>query len=189
MDELELSDIEGVERYCTYLIGRYPRLHVLINNAAQTLTRPPGWRGRMDKVDAQALSALQSQRDIDIDGLQRVLLSPWNQTQILGRQLLDTSSNPHLLPNPGQAGEVEGEVLTAMPEADPVMSVAKPVVSGETGTGIIGSLDESGQPLDKSGMNSWSRRLAQVLPPLIGCSQPSEPINNFINKPSHAISH
>ena len=37
VDELELSDIEGVERYCAYLIGRYPRLHVLINNAAQVV--------------------------------------------------------------------------------------------------------------------------------------------------------
>ena len=38
---------------------RYDRLHVLINNAAQTLTRPAGWRGRMDDVDAHAAQALK----------------------------------------------------------------------------------------------------------------------------------
>ena len=130
----------------------------------QTLTRPPGWRGRMDKVDGQALASLQSQRDVDIDGLQQVLMSPWNQTQTLGRQLIKEAvdpvskphdnSSPNHNPNPGCA--------------DPVISVADPVVvavDGRSGTGVsIGSLDESGQPLDKSGMNSWSRRLAQVLP-------------------------
>jgi hypothetical protein len=172
VDELELSDIEGVERYCTYLIGRYPRLHVLINNAAQTITRPPGWRGRMDKVDALALSALQSQRDVDIEGLQRVLMSPWNQTQTLGRQLLkettvSSTSNAHLStnPNPELTGGAEG---VTMPEVDPSeVSVTDPsVASGMSGTGTIielGSLDESGQPLDKSGTNSWSLRLSQVL--------------------------
>ena len=168
VDELELSDIEGVERYCTYLIGRYPRLHVLINNAAQTLTRPVGWRGRMDKVDSQALSALQTQPDLDLDGLQRVLMSPWNQTQTLGRQLLQGTVHPHInnLPNPNTRKEEDGtagEVSTAMPGGDPVMSDTDPISSGKSGTGIIGSLDESGQPLDKSGINSWSRRLAQVL--------------------------
>ena len=179
MDELELSDIEGVERYCTYLIGRYPRLHVLVNNAAQTLTRPAGWRGRMDKVDAQALSALQSQRDHDVDDLQRVLMSPWNQTQTLGRQLLKGTgepaahNDPH--PNPGKEDGAAGlgEVSMAMPTVVPVISVTDPVVSGMTESGIIGSLDESGQPLDKSGMNSWSRRLAQVLPRVIGGWQPA----------------
>ena len=119
----------------------------------------------MDKVDGQALVSLQSQRDVDIDGLQQVLMSPWNQTQTLGRQLIkeavDPVSNPHHNPSPNPSPNPNPGF------ADPVISVADPVVAVDekTGTGVtIGSLDESGQPLDKSGMNSWSRRLAQVLP-------------------------
>ena len=58
MDELELSDIKNVERYCAYLRNLYPRIHILINNAAQTITRPTGWLNRMDTVNKNAYQML-----------------------------------------------------------------------------------------------------------------------------------
>jgi hypothetical protein len=54
IDELELSDIKNVERYCEYLSNKYDRIHILINNAAQTITRPTGWLNKMDTVNKNA---------------------------------------------------------------------------------------------------------------------------------------
>ena len=50
---LELSDIRTVEAFCAGLLRRFPRIHCLINNAAQTLTRPAGWYARMDALEAE----------------------------------------------------------------------------------------------------------------------------------------
>lgn len=42
-----------VERFCDALAERFDRIDVLVNNAAQTLTRAPGWFDRMDRIEAQ----------------------------------------------------------------------------------------------------------------------------------------
>lgn len=63
VDELELSDIKNVERYCEYLRNLYPRIHILINNAAQTITRPTGWLNRMDTVNKNACQMLTCGED------------------------------------------------------------------------------------------------------------------------------
>ena len=55
---LELSDIRTVEAFCDGLLKRFPRIHCLINNAAQTLTRPQGWQLRMAQMEAAAQRAL-----------------------------------------------------------------------------------------------------------------------------------
>ena len=63
VDELELSDIKNVEKYCEYLKNLYPRIHILINNAAQTITRPTGWLNRMDTVNKTAYQMLTCGED------------------------------------------------------------------------------------------------------------------------------
>jgi len=55
---LELSDVGLVERFCDELCARFGRIHVLINNAAQTLTRAAGWFARMDAMEEAAAAAL-----------------------------------------------------------------------------------------------------------------------------------
>lgn len=42
---LELADVRAVESFCEQMLRRFPRIHVLVNNAAQTLTRAAGWWG------------------------------------------------------------------------------------------------------------------------------------------------
>lgn len=85
------------------------RLHVLINNAAQTITRPVGWVRKMAGLEEEALG----------------LLSYGAAT------LLSDALPPLTCSSPGE----------------PVSRVY---------------LDESGQPLDLAGVNSWSRRLCEV---------------------------
>lgn len=43
---LELCDLSAVEAFCAMLVETLPKLDILINNAAQTLTRPAGWTDR-----------------------------------------------------------------------------------------------------------------------------------------------
>ncbi len=40
---LDLRHIPSVEIFCSHIIDQYPRLDILINNAAQTVRRPPGF--------------------------------------------------------------------------------------------------------------------------------------------------
>lgn len=39
IEKLELTDIMSVEIFCKNLCKTYKRIHILINNAAQTITR------------------------------------------------------------------------------------------------------------------------------------------------------
>jgi len=55
---VELSNMRLVERFCDQMIARFPRIHVLINNAAQTITRPEGWYYRMLQLENTADASL-----------------------------------------------------------------------------------------------------------------------------------
>lgn len=71
VDELELSDIKTVEKYCEYLKTKYRRIHILINNAAQTITRPDGWVGKMNNVNHRSY--------LHLSGYEESLNSEWNE--------------------------------------------------------------------------------------------------------------
>lgn len=58
---LSASDVRQVEAFAAALRERFSRLHILINNAAQTLTREPGWFLRMDRLESAAAAALPAE--------------------------------------------------------------------------------------------------------------------------------
>ena len=74
IDELELSDIKNVERYCEYLSNKFSRIHILINNTGG----PPGGPGMGPGGPANM---------VPIDGLDRYLGRNRPQQAILGRWL------------------------------------------------------------------------------------------------------
>ena len=51
---LDLCDLGVTERFCDALHARFARIDVLINNAAQTLTRAPEWFEAMDRLEEGA---------------------------------------------------------------------------------------------------------------------------------------
>ena len=55
---MELADVRAVEAFAAAVARRFQRVHALINNAAQTLTRPQGWQLRMAQMEAAAQYAL-----------------------------------------------------------------------------------------------------------------------------------
>eukprot|EP00930_Biecheleria_cincta_P070895 TRINITY_DN58473_c0_g1_i1.p1 TRINITY_DN58473_c0_g1~~TRINITY_DN58473_c0_g1_i1.p1 ORF type:complete len:564 (-),score=94.61 TRINITY_DN58473_c0_g1_i1:218-1909(-) len=134
---LELSDMRLVERWCDQLAMRFPRIHVLINNAAQTLTRRDGWEVRMANLEYSATTALPA----IAQGLLRrpaQLAAPPES-----RSLTDAAGNSAVVPAPAPSCDetVWLEAVQDFPE---------------------GQLDESRQPLDLSPVNSWSRGLGEI---------------------------
>ena len=97
---------------------------MLINNAAQTITRPNNWFVKMKQMEAESLP----------------LLKYAALSLITNGDLEDTDSS--------KVTEIAHDRGIRVGDTD---SKRRAVV-----------LDESGQPLDLSGVNSWSRRLVDV---------------------------
>ncbi len=55
---LDLRHIPSVELFCDHVQLTYPRLDILINNAAQTVRRPPGFYAHLMATEQQDLSSL-----------------------------------------------------------------------------------------------------------------------------------
>jgi len=132
----ELCDMRLVERFCEQLVKRFPRIHVLINNAAQTLTRQEGWNARMAELECSAADSLPSQC--------KALLRPPTHLEVI-REASDAIC------------QVSPSEMVPLPHANVMWQEA-----GQLMDFPEGKLDESRQPLDLSAQNSWSRRLGDV---------------------------
>ncbi|HCY88264.1 MAG TPA: oxidoreductase, partial [Desulfobacteraceae bacterium] len=84
---LDLRHTPSVELFCDYIENTYQRLDILINNAAQTVRRPPGFYAHLmaDETKAvgdlpQKAQALLGQHDSCVSQLE------YGQTQDLGRE-------------------------------------------------------------------------------------------------------
>jgi len=55
---LDLRHTPSVELFCSYVLTRYPRLDVIINNAAQTVRRPPGFYAHLLDNERTAFTGL-----------------------------------------------------------------------------------------------------------------------------------
>ena len=58
IETLELTNIMAVEEFCQGLHKRFKRIHILINNAAQTITRPKDWIDKMNFIETETLPLL-----------------------------------------------------------------------------------------------------------------------------------
>ena len=180
---LELANVRQVEAFCAELVGRFPRIHYLVNNAAQTLTRDAGWFVRMDRLEADATEALPSAG--------RALLA--SSTALLGGSILDggrfiaaggggdgDGGGGGAAAHGGGAGNGDAVpvVATRSPSAAAAAAATAPSTTSVIATSArtqlsaaeeavfpAGKLDETRQPLDLSAENSWSRRLGEVSTP------------------------
>lgn len=175
---LELADVRQVEAFCGALVRRHPRIHILINNAAQTLTREAGWFVRMESLECKAAAALPP-AGRSLLSASRGLLGPPTAAAAAGEAaLLEAEGvDESAVAAAGAAFSAAAAAAgAAAPPQEPEQSTAL-VVSGGGGGGAVGAaqlsaaelaafpagrLDETLQPLDLSAANSWSRRLGQV---------------------------
>jgi len=130
----ELSDMRLVERFCDQLVLRFPRIHVLINNAAQTLTRRDGWEARMASLEDKAATSLPTAARI-------LLRTPVQLSMAIGDQEESSALVRVARPGSDETMWAEATQLADFPD---------------------GLLDESRQPLDLSAKNSWSCRLGEI---------------------------
>jgi len=151
---LQLSSLAQVEAFCDALLHRFPRIHVLVNNAAQTLTRAAGWHVRMAALEETAAAQLpEAARAMLTAG---AASTPW--------LLRDGSGGGGGDGDGGTGAAGGGEAVgdgTASDEAVAAFRAAA-LQSVSEADFPRGRLDESLQPLDLSPENSWSRRLGDV---------------------------
>ena len=59
--ELDLRYIAGVERFAEHVVCCYPRLDIIVNNAAQTIRRPPAFYQHLMDFEALPFEALPAE--------------------------------------------------------------------------------------------------------------------------------
>lgn len=175
-----------------------PRLHVLINNAAQTITRPVGWKDKMARLDVDTHALLRDEaRGMIADAPHTAPVSgrttavPTVNNPFTGKGICELARAPSAdepstsVPPPegkepphgerndkvlgagkqenqSEAGRQQQKESKEEVEEEVVMVVSGANRKSRAKDGSWITLDESGQPLDLSGVNSWSRRLGDV---------------------------
>ena len=159
---LELAHVQGVEAFCAALRARFGRIHILINNAAQTLTREAGWTHRMLTLEADAAAnhtpatrALLSSANLRLSNGAGGGASHPSE----GATTASTEAAAEIIAESSAiivATDNRGSAAGALSGTDGVLTDADMAAFPK------GRLDETRQPLDLSTSNSWSRRLGEV---------------------------
>jgi NAD(P)-dependent dehydrogenase (short-subunit alcohol dehydrogenase family) len=147
---MDLRDLPGLEKLCAHLLETLPRLDVLINNACQTVRRPPAYYKHLLQGEARAgfnrSMMLGANRRCEFlpsaDAESREALSDWRQ------------------------GENFKEAGWMAPSA--AMSQLQLLESDKDGSAKHfpeGALDINGQQVDLRTQNSWTMRLGEVETP------------------------
>lgn len=127
---LDLRDLASVEAFTRYLDRSYPRLDIIINNAAQTIRRPPAYYRHLIELESQPLAQLSPQ-------LQSLLAIPEANSTAL-------NFTPNLVPY--QTDEIVAALsqIPMIPE-DELDSELFP----------IDKYDRDGNQIDLRSINSW----------------------------------
>ncbi|HEU0289219.1 MAG TPA: SDR family oxidoreductase [Burkholderiales bacterium] len=144
---LDLRHTPSVEAFCRELVAKRQQLDFIINNACQTVRRPPDFYAHMMAGETAAL------RDM-----------PENVRKLLGAY--EGLRGYHLLPEAGtamaQASRVAGLAgLTRAAELSQVALLADEVLA-QKDLFPEGRLDQDLQQIDLRGKNSWRMLLAEV---------------------------
>lgn len=176
---LELTNMRLVELFCDQLIARFPRIHVLINNAAQTLTRPEGWHYRMGQLESNAEACLSQ----EARALTKSLVD--FQRAAIQSDAMDVGGGGTMAASSSTCEQTTQETVASSSSSSAQNGRTSPEVSPQhvacsATTGHLqarepmwsevvdlkdfpkGKLDASGQPLDLTAKNSWDRKLCEV---------------------------
>jgi len=143
---IDLRHVPSVEAFAAHLCATLPRLDFILNNACQTVRRPPGFYAHLMEEERKLAQALPE--------ASRALLLSYEELRRSG------------------AGDAQGEALTT--EVDESLAGIRraaelsqiPLAPGDTDTGThlfpSGRLDQDLQQVDLRSVNSWRLRLAEV---------------------------
>ena len=144
---LDLRHTPSVEAFCRHLLATRPRLDFILNNACQTVRRPPEFYGHM-----------MDQERASVDSL------PEAARSLLGAY--EGLRGYHLLPEAGvgalaQRGVPEAAGLTHAAELSQVALLPEELAA-QKALFPEGKLDQDLQQTDLREHNSWRMRLAEV---------------------------
>lgn len=143
---LDLRHTPSVELFCTFIEQRYPRLDILINNAAQTVRRPPGFYAHLMAKEAMGIN--------DLDPKIQPLLRPF---ELCKKNLSSSSSVPALAWN----GTAVGIGLSASAKLSQVPYTHDHALVEEQ-VFPKGQLDADLQQVDLRTKNSWRLLLGEI---------------------------
>jgi NAD(P)-dependent dehydrogenase (short-subunit alcohol dehydrogenase family) len=153
---LDLRHLPGVEEFIRLLEQTYPTLDILINNAAQTVRRPPAFYAHLLPFEMLELRELPPEL--------RPLLQP--------QMALEPAAVPAIAPAQEAAGALPALLLPDPQAATRLRPAELSQLALLPGDEVRdpalfppGELDEHGQQVDQRGSNSWTLRLEEVAMP------------------------
>ncbi len=148
---LDLRHTPSVELFCDYIIQTYPRLDILINNAAQTVRRPPGFYAHL--METENRSRMPGDAQALLDQYQTCMARlAYGQPNNLGREkALPVSWNGAA---PGVGLRLSAQLSQIPYSYDHSLDV--PAVFPEK------KLDADLQQVDLRQTNSWRLRLGEI---------------------------
>ncbi len=148
---LDLRHTPSVEAFCRELLATRTRLDYIINNACQTVRRPPGFYAHMMEGEAASLHAMPEH--------QRKLLGAYEGLR--GYHLLPEAGHEMLAPEVLDQKAVELAGLTHSAQLSQVPLLAEEF-RAQRDLFPVGRLDQDLQQIDLRGRNSWRLLLAEV---------------------------
>lgn len=155
---LDLRHTPSVELFCNYIEATYDRLDILINNAAQTVRRPPGFYAHLLENEAKQIHELPFHAQQLLARHQGCLLQLEKVNNILGcvdNKALPISWQAQTAPGLGLR---ESAKLSQAP-----YTIDDSLVSHEIFP--LGELDVDLQQVDLRKTNSWRLKLGEINTP------------------------
>ncbi len=149
---LDLRHTPSVELFCNYIEQKYDRLDLLINNAAQTVRRPPGFYAHLMANEMQSFQSFPE--DVQL------LLRPFEECK---KKLISNikSSATDLVPALAWDGKVTGLGLTASARLSQLPYTHDQALAPEK-VFPVGKLDADLQQVDLRETNSWRLGLGDI---------------------------
>ena len=155
---LDLRHTPSVEAFCRELLARRSRLDFIINNACQTVRRPPEFYAHMMEGERAALA--------DMPGQVRKLLGSYEDLRANNRlpgaatgEAAATDSSGNAVAALGGAADAAG--ITRAAELSQVALIAEDLLVQKE-MFPAGRLDQDLQQVDLRGRNSWRLLMAEV---------------------------
>ncbi len=149
---LDLRHIPSVEIFCKHFSNLYSRLDILINNAAQTVRRPPGFFAHLMAIETTEWNELS--KDV------KILLNNYHQ---LIQDLQQSTEKNSLLPDTAFSMDLEKSGLGIISSAE--LSQIPYKVDNLVNSDVLfpsGQLDADLQQVDLRKTNSWRLKLGEI---------------------------
>ena len=146
---LDLRHAESVEHFACHLLKTLPRLDFILNNACQTVRRPPKYYEHLLEEEQKALQSLPERNQQLLSDYYCMLDSPRVQSQVGAHDNNQLSRSSSL----GKSGRAPALSQLALINGD-----------DETSDSIFptGRYDEDAQQVDLRATNSWRLKLSEI---------------------------